>query len=38
MIWGDIALHYERNKTTEIQLIERLKESYQQRILMGYAI
>ena len=38
MIWNDIALHYEKNNTTENQLIERLNESYQQRILMGFNI
>ena len=37
-IWQDIALHYERMMTTENQLIEKLKESYQQRILMGYCV
>ncbi len=38
MIWNDIALHYEKNSTTENQLIERLKESYEQRILMGCSV
>ena len=38
IIWQDIALHYENNQTTEHQLIERLRESYQQRILMGYSV
>ncbi|MGI9282867.1 MAG: hypothetical protein ACR2PX_24995 [Endozoicomonas sp.] len=38
IIWPDIALHYEKNNTTESQLMQRLSESYQQRILMGYSI
>ncbi|MGI9280962.1 MAG: hypothetical protein ACR2PX_15255 [Endozoicomonas sp.] len=38
MIWEDIALHYERKQTTENQLIERLKDSYQERILMGVSV
>ena len=35
LIWQEIALHCEKNKTSEHQLIERLRASYQQRILMG---
>ncbi|WP_422450448.1 MULTISPECIES: hypothetical protein [unclassified Endozoicomonas] len=38
MIWSDIALHYEKNQTTENQLIEKLKKSYQERLLLGYGI
>ncbi|KEI71425.1 hypothetical protein [Endozoicomonas elysicola] len=38
VIWDDIAQHYEKKNTTENQLIERLRESYQERILMGYSI
>ena len=38
IIWTDIADHYEKNNTTEHQLIDRLKHSYQERILMGYSI
>ncbi len=38
VIWDDIALHYEKKNTTETQLIERLRDSYQERILMGYSI
>ena len=37
-IWNDIALHYENNDTTEHQLIERMRDSYQERLLLGYSI
>lgn len=38
IIWNDIALYYENINTTEHELIERLREGYQERILLGYAI
>ena len=37
-LWEDIARHYEDKDITEHQLNERLRESYQQRILMGYSV
>ena len=37
-IWQDIALHYEKKHTTESDLIMRLRDSYQQRLLLGYSI
>ncbi len=38
IIWNDIALYYENINTTEHELIERIREGYQERILLGYAI
>ena len=37
-IWNSITLHYEEKETTEHQLIERLRDSYKERELMGYGI
>ena len=37
-LWEDIAKYYEDKEITENQLVERLRESYHERILMGYGV
>ncbi|MRI32612.1 hypothetical protein EOPP23_06375 [Endozoicomonas sp. OPT23] len=37
-IWNSITLHYEDKETTEHQLIDRLRDSYTERELLGYGI
>lgn len=38
IIWQDISDHYESRMTTEIELINRLRESYTQRFLSGLKV
>ena len=38
IIWWDIIQYYQEKSVAENQLIERLRESYKQRILMGFSI
>ena len=38
VIWSDITLYYERKHTPELELIQRLQESYCRRLLMGFSV
>ncbi len=37
-IWNSITVHYEEKETTEHQLMDRLRDSYKERELLGYGI